>query len=459
MDLTRRQFFGFGRGAAAAAVLAGLGLASTPRRAKAIIGVDDAVLGAIVVAVATLGGYALYNQYSGNLGLQAIGADFGNYVSSSQNRTAAAVRAAELAALYGLGTTQANFETAAQSISDGTGAFLDAVNAAADTGRLALDGLVSGAGDLVGAFRELVNGYFSSGVLSDIPQTLPGYTVAGPQQTILTRTLYVWDYQTMRMFVGASEPPITVSWAILKLMQDWQVLNNDDKGYFICGDGEVTYVNDVGNNSVTIGVNGNVYRTTVKRNANGLYSQSWVRGNTANTIFGTDIGYVTGDIVSGPMLPGVDRPADAPDVIGSAWDSLPIASDMVISPTTGDIVSAGSIALPTGIPTTAGDYAAALQGSLAGVVADSIALPLSLEASVTVATPAGVAAMPISEAIASETSLQLDYAPDIPIDPVMPPVDVPEGPWTPVVELPFMNVWPFNMIYTFIDTMSRLGGN
>lgn len=456
LDLSRREFLGLGRGAAAAAILAGLGLASIPRDAKAVVGIDDALLGAVVVAVASLGGYAMYNQFSGNLGLQAVGASFGNWIQSAPNRTAAAALAAQVAASYGLATTQERFSAAADAIASGSGAFADAMAAASESGRLALDGLVSGTGDMVGAFRELVAGYLGSGALADVPQTLPGLTGFGPNSVTISYPVQVWDWQAMRMLCGATEPSINVTWAALRRGGSWGTIGADN-GYLFAGDGQITYVNQTSVNW-SFGVDGTTQYTTVKRNAQGFYANGWERISGSVNFFSNELpGVVTADIVRGPLLPAVDKPADVPDVIGAGWDSVPLATDMVISPTTGEVVSAGSIALPTGIPTTAGDYAAALQGALAGVATDAIALPLSLSAPVTVATPLGVASMPLADAISTETSLQLDYAPDIPISPVLPPVDVPEGPWTPAVDLPFANVWPFNMIYTFVDTLRGLG--
>lgn len=54
--ITRREFLGLG-GVAAFACASGLGL-SAPRRAYAVAGIDDALLGGLVILVATLGGYA-----------------------------------------------------------------------------------------------------------------------------------------------------------------------------------------------------------------------------------------------------------------------------------------------------------------------------------------------------------------------------------------------------------------
>lgn len=461
MDLTRREFLGLGRGAAAAAVLAGLGMAGTPRRAHAIVGVDDAVLGAVVVAMLGLGGYALYDQYSSNLGLEAVGKSFGDYVSVSGNRVAAAQAAATIAATYGVTSTQQRFETAAQSIADGTGAFADAMAQAASTGRLALDSLVSGTSDLVGAMRELVAGYVASGVMSgDAPMTVPDMTTFGEQQVTLPVSVGVMDPYAMGIRVGIDTLPVNPVSALLRINKNYATVGNSTAGWlYLYGTtlSKITYSN--GRLSGNLSERAYCYYNQLRYDAN----TGW-RGTGWTSTYADDLvvqsyedAYLSPSMLRGGQLPVVDRPVDAPDVIGAGWDSVPLATDMVISPTTGGIAGAGSVPLPTGIPSTAGDYAAALQGALAGVVPGSIALPQSLSVPVTVATPTGVVTMPISEAIASETSLQLDYAPDVPITPVLPPVDVPEGPWTPAVELPFMNVWPFSMIYTFIDTISKLG--
>lgn len=444
---------------AATAIMAGLGLATTPRDAQAIIGIDDALLGAVVVAVASLGGYALYNQFSGNLGLQAVGASFGNYVSSAPNRTAAAAAAAQIAATYGLTTTQERFSTAADNIASGAGAFADAMAAASESGRLALDGIVSGTGDLVGAFRELVKGWLSSGVVGDSPQAIKGLTTVGSGDSVLPFDCYIASAAQLAALANTTLPTgYSSGW--LYLMKNWQT-NRFIGRYILSG---IDYCEVKSTGGVVINTLLPSMRASLDRDVtnNTIKSDPW--SETTNTVYsfsaqfvGEQYWYMTPDLVGAIQLPAVDKPADVPDVIGAGWDSVPLATDMVISPTTGEVVSAGSVPLPTGIPTTAGDYAAALQGALAGVVTDAIALPLSISVPVTVATPLGVETMPLSQAISTETSLQLDYAPDIPISPVLPPVDVPEGPWTPAIDLPFTQVWPFNMIYSFIDTLGALG--
>lgn len=462
MELTRREFLDVTRGAAAAAVLAGLGL-SKPRQAYGIVGVDDAVLGAVVVAMLGLGGYALYDQYSSNLGLQAVGKSFGDYVSVSGNRVAAAQAAAAIAATYGITATQERYETAAQSIADGTGAFAAAMAQAADTGRLALDGLVSGAGDLVGAMRELVAGYSASGAIGEYPQTVPGTTIGGTG--VMEYPMQILDISMLQGIVRNLTPP-----PISGHLVGYYVYNLDN---FSGGAGNIyvttstvkVYTNVNGGIDVRLG-SGDKYVQKLTRKGSRNYIETngdWTRYTYSSELWTYEPErhkyFASSDVVGAMNLPAVDRPIDAPDVIGAGWDSVPLAQDMVISPTTGGITGAGSIPLPTGIPTTAGDYAAALQGALAGVVPGAIALPQSLSIPVTVATPTGVATMPISEAISTETSLQLDYAPDVPITPVLPPVEIPEGPWTPAVELPFNQLWPFNMIYSVVELFQTLGGS
>lgn len=463
MDLTRRKFFKVSKGAAAAAVLAGLGLSCSPRKAHAIVGIDDALLGAVVVAVATLGGYALYNQYSGNLGLQAVGASFGSYVSSAPNRTAAAAAAAQIAATYGLTTTQERFSTAADSIANGAGAFADALASASDTGRLVLDGLVSGSDELVGAFRELVSGWLASGSLVDVPQTVPSITTIGTSGGAVSLQFGIASLQQMRAMVNGPAIPSGYNSGWMEVYKNWANLGNGS-GAGVLYLSEIVRVTESANGGITVVTKTPQMRGTIKKRTNPdrLVIDSFSTYSTTSFSFGQPRDsnwYITPDLVGAQQLPAVDRPVDAPDVIGAGWDSVPIATDMVISPTTGDIVSAGSVTLPTGVPTTAGDYAAALQGALAGVVTDAIALPLALSVPVTVATPLGVETMPISQAISTETSLQLDYAPDVPITPVLPPVEIPEGPWTPVVDLPFNQLWPFNMIYSVVELFQTLGGS
>lgn len=462
MDLSRREFLNVTKGAAAAAVLAGLGLAK-PRTAYGITGIDDALLGAVVVAMLGLGGYALYDQYSSNLGLEAVGKSFGDYVSVSGNRVAAAQAAATIAATYGVTSTQQRFETAAQSIADGTGAFADAMAQAASTGRLALDSLVSGSSDLVGAMRELVAGYVASGVMSgDAPMTVPDMTTFGEQQLTLPVSVGVMDPYAMGIRVGIDTLPVNPVSALLRINKNYATVGNSTAGWlFLYGTtlNKITYSNGQ--------LNGNLseraycYYNQLRYDANtGWRGTGWTSTfDSSFVVFSYEDAYLSPSMLRGGQLPVVDRPVDAPDVIGAGWDSVPLATDMVISPTTGGIAGAGSVPLPTGIPSTAGDYAAALQGALAGVVPGAIALPQSLTIPVTVATPTGIATMPISEAISTETSLQLDYAPDVPITPVLPPVEMPEGPWTSVADLPFNQLWPFNMIYSVVELFQTLGGS
>lgn len=454
-----------GGGVAASAVLAGLGLASSPSDASAIIGIDDALLGAAILAAAALGGYALYSQYTTNNTLQALGAGFSGYVSNGDNRTAAALRAATLASSMGVVTTQDRLEAAAQLIADGQGAFADAMGNAASTGRLALDGLISGSDDLVGAFRELVNGYLSSGLLdASMPMTVPDVTTIGTSGVnTLPFGVGIMEFNNLLTFCGATTTVQTGSgWFFYSTR--WKSLSNGTQAGTLCiGDLCLQDCYQDGSYMRFIKGGSGCYQARVdKKSGPRLAAQAFSSNNSNQRLQfnpATDALIVTPDLVIGPKLPVVDRPVDVPDIIGAAWDSLPIASDMVINPSTGDITSAGSITLPTGVPSTAEDYAAALQGMLAGVVAGTVALPVGLDVPVTVATPLGVATVPISEAISTETSLQLEYVPDIPVQPVEPPTEVPEGPWTPVVDLPFNQLWPFNMIYSVIEVFNQLGGS
>lgn len=454
-----------GGGVAASAVLAGLGLASYPSDASAIIGIDDALLGAVVLAIASLGGYALYSQYVSNNSLQGLGAGFSSYVSSSSNRVAAATAAAQIAATYGVNTTQARLESAAELIANGQGAFADAMASAASTGRLALDGLVSGSDDLVGAMRELVAGYLSSGALTDVPQAISGLTTVGTGSNVGTLP-FNWGIQElggMCSAFGCSVPSAT-STGYYHIVNRWESYSNGARvGTLYAGTGCI--ISATVNGSSLIVSHSGTYQTMRLNKRNSplgiVASGSWVSESTATTsVQYTDKYWVaTPDVFGGPLLPGVDVPVDVPDVIGASWDSMPIASDLVINPSTGDIVGAGSVPLPSSVPTTADDYAIALQDALAGVIGGAISLPVGIEVPVTVATPLGVATMPISDAISTETSLQLEYVPDIPVQPVEPPTEVPEGPWTPVVELPFNQLWPFNMIYSVIEVFNQLGGS
>lgn len=139
--LTRRDFVRASCGVGAGAVLAGLGLSSSPRDADAAVVVDDAILGtALLVLAGLLGvglGFKTYTDLQNGVPA-AIGNSLRRYVSNGSNQSAIVGMAAQdaqnvLGAVY----TEAELQEAFQS-----GEWIDGfVNSITSTGSDALDWL------------------------------------------------------------------------------------------------------------------------------------------------------------------------------------------------------------------------------------------------------------------------------------------------------------------------------
>lgn len=471
MDLTRRDFLGLCGGGAAFAVLAGLGL--RPRTAYAVAGIDDAALGGLVLLIATLGGYAVSRSVA-NGTLAAMGYGFSDFVSDASRQSAAVTQAIADANNLGVELNRSNAEQAAAAIAAGTGYFGEVMGDAASSGRVALDGFISGAGELPAVLRTLVGQYLSSvvGVDGNV-RVLPEYTTWVSGGYVIFPNTIVMSSSAIRSFVvsrNVSDVDIAETNSYV-LRIDRQIYDGSGNtaglnvGQLFCFEGLT---------SLTFSKTGDTtYRFVIE--VTGGISYTRIFGSKGSTTIDVQSGgtftsfsgsisenynlLVSSDLVSG-TLPAVDRAVDAPDVIGPGYDSLPLGNDLVIDPSTNDVVSAGSLPLPTGIPDVFGDFVGTLEDLLAGVVPGVIGLPVSVTEPVVVGTAEGVTSMPISDAIATETTLAGTLEPPAPTPPpgtVDPPVTVPEGPWTPAVALPFAQLWPFNMIYSFVQLFEDLG--
>lgn len=463
--LSRREFILLGGGVASYATFAGLGL-MLPRRAHAVAGIDDLALGGLVLLVATLGGYA-FSRSVANVSLDALGYGFSDFVRDSNNQAAAVTQAIADANNLGVELNRSNAENAAQSIAAGTGYFAEVMSEAATSGRVALDNFISGAGELPGVLRNLVGSFVETKLNASDSALLPGSTLTGEYVNggvpfsldTLNGLFYVDNMAEMtssndaawcmvyRMFYNSI--PENVYYQVVYGTGRVNITKITDKTF------EISAVDGLLHRSsyqINLGVQTTPYNDT----KSSLSYQTTSSQSTYRYTF-------SANMVSGGSLPLVDRAADAPGVIGPGYDSLPLANDLVIDPSTDEVVSAGSLPLPSGIPDVFGDYVGTLNDILAGVLPGQISLPVSVAEPVVVGTAEGVQSMSISDAIAGETSLAAAISPPVgpypPYDPVEPPVDVPEGPWTPAVSLPFELIWPFNMIYSFVELFEQLGGS
>lgn len=463
MELDRRDFLRLG-GVAAFACASGLGL-SVPRRAYAVAGVDDALLGGLVLLVATLGGYA-FSRSVANSTLDAMGYGFSDFVSDAGNQAAAVTKTLADANNLGVELNRSNAEQAAQSIAAGTGYFAQVMGDAATTGRVALDNFISGAGELPGVLRNLVGSYIGTNVVS-------GYG-AGFSRVMDNATLNdnvvsgggSLSGYTSLLSVGSVEDILDLSGQSIGAGSSFAIntrlSNNWGETY------EEYYFGSFTNSWFTSGIL-NIYSsdgfTRVTKNWSNAYITETLNSvgiSLAPSTQYTKSVAISGNFLGSGALPVVDRAADAPDVIGPGYDSVPLANDLVIDPNTDEVTSAGSLPLPQAIPDVFGDYVGTLEDLLAGVVPGMLGLPISTAEPVVVGTAEGVQSMPISEAVTTETTLAASADVPVPtpppVSPIEPPVDVPEGPWTPAITLPFEQLWPFNMIYSMVEIFEQLGG-
>ena len=464
--MSRREFLRLGTGAAAFAAFSGLGLL-TPRDARAVVGIDDAALGGLVLLVATLGGYA-FSRSVANVSLDALGYDFSSFVSDANNQAAAVTSAIADANNLGVELNRSNAENAAQSIAAGTGYFAEVMGDAATSGRVALDNFISGAGELPGVLRSLVGNYVGAR-LGSTSNLLSGCVGANGVVDGSGNTFY-YDSITSGNLSANALGTMLDEYELGNSGATWSILANRyriDSGalavsYLVYGTSAPKLTPSIDGKLLTIQVVDGSMLSYLNTQTGVTNTANSVAVGSGSNLYKTDIMF-SGNLVSGSTLPAVDRPVDVPDVIGPGYDNLPLANDLVIDPSTDEVVSAGSLPLPTSIPDVWGDYVGTLNDILAGVIPGQISLPVSVAEPVVVGTAEGVQSMSITDAIAGDTSLSTALNPPVgpypPYEPTEPPVDVPEGPWTPAVSLPFEQIWPFNMIYSFVELFEQLGGS
>lgn len=468
MIMTRREFLDLGKGAAAAVAL--LAVPLVPGTALAVAVVDDAIIGAVVAAIAALGGY-LVTSSSAPASYEAFGTGFKSFVQSQSVKAEAVRLCMEAATQYAANIQEVEAQAAAEAVAGVSGFFGDALESAATTGRLALDGVVSGATAGVGVLRSLVSLYMAQFVGSAGQTMLPGSMATTDVVTngfsfdSLTSsnkgTVDVAGLDDLVAGVPAVDGVPAADGAVWALRQrvfnDVNALTTD---YILYGYGTCTLSVDDGGRTLKVGAPASTPLWYFSVAADGTMTY---QGSSTYVAIGRWPSYfkayytISSSMVAGNViLPGVDRAADAPDVITPGFDSVPLGQDLVIDGTTGAVTGAGTIPLPQSVPDVIGGLNDWLDGALAGVVPGTIALPVPVTTPVVVATPEGIATMPIEQARLQDTSLvEPGYVP--PVTPIDPPVSVPEGPWTPAVTLPFESVWPFNMIYDVIKLFQTLG--
>lgn len=445
MYLDRRGFLRFGLGAVTMALSAA---PLFPTDAYAIAGVDDAVVGGVVLALLTLAGYAVSAEVS-QASLSAMGYSFIGFASDASNRGAAVSRAIADANNLGIEVNRAQAESAAQAIAAGTGAVGEWLADIADSGRIALDGIVNGVGAIPAALWGLIAQYQET--MLDVYDTATADTAFAADQNrtvgnlVTGTTVRVVPLQTLLASTGIPSFVIQPTWCVVVKREGLrpQVYLGNEETPYLTGVGTLNVLAYAVNTSATCYeyyYSSNQWKNVQRSGAQGLSEKSLI---------------VSADMVIGPTLPGVDRASDAPETYGAGYDKTILGNDLVINPS-GEVVSAGTIALPVEYPYVQLPYVEGLYRQGAGVVTGLQDLPISGQTSVVVGTEEGVVSMPISQAISTSTSLAEVVTP---AEPVVPPGTPDVGPWQPAYSMPFYEVWPFNIVYTFVEQISALGGS
>lgn len=459
MYLTRREFFRCGLGGAVTMALASVA-PLVPTEAYAIAGVDDAVVGALLIAMMALSGYTVATTLT-STSLANMGYSFSEFAADANNQQAAVARALADANNLGVQVNRQNAEDAAAAIAAGTGAFADWIGDVAATGRATIDGWLGGAGanqaalwGLVSQWRDAVVQTFETATADS---TMAGK--AGQRVYDYFGTVRVAELGELSQLIDYTFPDGTV-WAMtlsgyVGAQDERYVFYGTDSRYYpfytYRYSGQVT--------PIVLKCQGGAYfvrRTSTWKEPVALGSGFTMYNNPSDAMYK---GYpiVTPGVLSGGVLPGVDKAADCPETLGAGYDITPVGADAVVG-SDGSITDSGTIAVPIGVALPGVDvpYAQGLYGLDAGVVSGIQELPYSADLTdAWVGTPEGVVSMPISQAIASSTSIGATAEPSVP---VVPPNTPDVGPWTPAYDLPFYEVWPFNMIYTFVEQLSVLGG-
>lgn len=470
--LSRREFIRLSGGAAAGAALAGLGLSVAPCKAHAIAGVDDALFGAGVLGLAGLLGVALgYKTYSDieNGTADAVGRSFGAYLSDAANEGAIVASAgADAATVVGAGYSEAQLKEAyargawadglAQSItSTGAGA-LDWLNARTQDAALAWGAFKSWLG-ILGA-DPAIPGFRDAALtpMSDFQSNVPYLSNIIPSMRFPDAALLLTNYPTSEYPVVYffNPSPDAVSG------EDYEYYN----GQFIARTSKIPYASLNCNTGEFSG-----WRTP----------SSSIRYSVPQ--FVTAAGNYTFDVIN----PGMDKAIDTPQSIDPAsWgfgvpvigtdavignDTLDSTGHLLAPGTLGEMMGNGSLTIPWADMV----YGAGLGLSdsrvrgIEGDVSLPLGYPIPLDVPVTVSVPLsdtayGAKTMTLEDALTTGIDTSISRPIDTPITPVdgtpFYPVPVPGSDVSIPSGLPFSGlhwetVFPFNMIYSLTDWVSK----
>lgn len=431
-----------------------------PSQALAIAGVDDAVVGALLLAMMGLAGYTVATTLT-STSLANMGYSFSQFAADVNNQQAAVTRALADANNLGVQVNRQNAEDAAAAIAAGTGAFGDWLADVAATGRATIDGWLGGSGANQAALWGLVTEWRSA-ILGELE-------TPGLDSVMASNGARLYNYFATVRLAGLSDfettlgitMPAGVTW-VWCARSVWQNPSSGVGGLqCFCGtdDYKPTIRWYDQSRGQIIFSPASYYQLRVQSGSlywYALTAQSFVYNESSSYYPGYPI--ITPNVITGSVLPGVDKAPDCPETLGAGYDITPVGADAVIGQD-GTITNSGSIAVPIGVTLPGVDvpYSQGLYGLDAGVVSGLRTLPYSAELTdAWVGTPEGVVSMPISQAIASSTSIGATAVPSVP---VVPPGTPDVGPWQPAYSLPFYDVWPFNLVYTFVKEISALGGS
>lgn len=445
MYLDRRGFLRLGLGGAVTVALSAVA-PLIPTDAYAIAGVDDAVVGALVLAMMGLAGYTVSTALT-STSLASMGYSFSEFAQDVSNQQAAVTRALADANNLGVQVERQRAEDAAAAIAAGTGAFGDWISGVASSGRAAIDGWLGGVGANQAALWGLLAEYVATelGVLS---RPAAGAKFFADESYSFADTgikCYVMGLSELLALYPDVPVPSGVLWAVGEIDQTghprlwtgdgmYPVFRpadswGDSYSYIQCTEWSYDYPT-------------NKYKPISRQSITCAQRYEY---------------YFSSDILVGPMLPGVDKAPECPETLGAGYSMTPIGADAVVGQD-GTITNSGSIAVPIGVALPGVDvpYSQGLYGLDAGVVSGLRSLPYSAELTdAWVGTPEGVVSMPITQALEGSTSIGATVEPSVP---VVPPGTPDVGPWTPAYNLPFYDVWPFNLVYSFVSELSTLGG-
>lgn len=484
--LTRREFIRLSGGAAAGAALAGLGFSVAPRPAHAITGVEEALLGAGVLGLMGLLGVSLgYKTYSDieNGTADSVGRAFGAYLSDAANESAiVAAAGADAATVVGAGYSEAQLKEAYAR-----GAWADGLaQSITSTGAGALDWLNARTMDAALAWGAL-KAYF--GLLGNYP------VIKGMPQSA-----FVGDVPAYALSLGYSnfitDKPSDVSFYAAPVLIRYDGKLNGIADYvFGFPSKPVIFTNSSAYDSYSgsaLGVFSNSIFAKGMTAYYGTYSnqRKWYTVDHFNSW--TDDGFMSDSFdlsnVSNTVIdPARDKAIDTPQSIDPAsWgfgvpvigtdavingDTLQSTGHMLAPGTVGELTSDGTMSIPWsdivwGAGLGLGDASAR---GIEGDAALPLGVPIPADIPVTVSVPVsdtayGEKTMTLEDALSTGIETSISRPIDTPIPPVegtpFYPVPVPGSDVSIPSGLPFSDlhweaVFPFNMIYSLTDWISK----